>query len=68
MRSHFMLSVAACICAASISATNAQEMTPEMQQAMEFFGNSGNPEGKWIEGETFVPHVESAPHFKAAML
>ena len=68
MRSQFLLPFAACVCVASISATSAQEMTPEMQQAMEFFGNAGNPAGRWIEGEMFVPHVESAPHFNAAML
>ncbi len=45
-----------------------EQPTPEMQKAIELFGQAGNPEGRWIEGETMVPHVEAGSHFNAAML
>ncbi len=51
-----------------IEALAQDQPTPEMQKAIEFFGQAGNPEGRWIEGETMVPHVEAASHFNAAML
>ncbi len=51
-----------------IDALAQDQLTPEMQKAIEFFGQAGNPEGRWIEGETMVPHVEAASHFNAAML
>ena len=64
-----MTSVCAAIIVLATSIASAQQnMTPEMQKAMEFFGQAGNPEGRWIEGETMVPHVEAGPHFKASML
>ena len=41
---------------------------PELAKAMEFFSTAGIPGDKWIEGETMVPHVAPASHFKANML
>ncbi|MCK5498819.1 MAG: hypothetical protein KAI77_06440, partial [Gammaproteobacteria bacterium] len=55
--------------AMTISAVWAQDKpTPEMLQAKEFFGTAGIPGGRWIEGETMVPHVAPGKHFKANML
>jgi ribonuclease BN (tRNA processing enzyme) len=45
-----------------------QQPTPEMLKAKEFFGTAGIPGDRWIEGETMVPHVAPARHFKANML
>ena len=45
---------------------NAQD--PELAKAMEFFSTAGIPGDKWIEGETMVPYVAPASHFKANML
>jgi ribonuclease Z len=39
-----------------------------MLKAKEFFATAGIPGDKWIEGETMVPHVAPAKHFKANML
>jgi hypothetical protein len=46
--------------------TLAQE--EELKKAKEFFSTAGIPGDKWIEGETMVPHVAPAKHFKATML
>ena len=40
----------------------------ELQKAKEFFSTAGVPGGKWIEGETMVPHVAPASHHKATLL
>ena len=40
----------------------------ELQKAKEFFSTAGVPDGKWIEGETMVPHVAPASHHKATLL
>ena len=45
-----------------------QQPDPELLKAKEFFGTAGIPGDKWIEGETMVPHVSPATHFKSAML
>jgi ribonuclease Z len=46
----------------------AQEADPELLKAKEFFETAGNPDGKWVEGETMVPHVAPARHHKASLL
>jgi len=51
-----------------VSAVSAQEPDPELLKAAEFFEEAGVPGGKWIEGETMVPHVAPASHFNATML
>ena len=40
----------------------------ELKKAKEFFGTAGIPAGRWIEGETMVPHVAPARHHKATLL
>ena len=40
----------------------------ELQKAKEFFSTAGISGGKWIEGETMVPHVAPAKHHKATLL
>ncbi len=55
------------VCASSGVAV-AQSPDAEMLKAQEFFGSAGVPGDKWIEGETLVPHVAPAKHFKSAML
>ncbi len=50
------------------SAWAQQETDPELLKAKEFLGTAGIPGDKWIEGETMVPHVAPARHFKATML
>ncbi len=45
-----------------------QQPDPELLKAKEFFGTAGIPGDKWVEGETMVPHVSPAKHFKATML
>jgi ribonuclease BN (tRNA processing enzyme) len=45
-----------------------QQPTPEMLKAKEFFETAGTPGGRWIEGETMVPHVLAGKHFKTTML
>ena len=54
--------------AMTVSAMWAQEPDPELVKAAEFFEVAGAPGGKWIEGETMVPHVAPASHFNATML
>jgi hypothetical protein len=51
-----------------VSSAWAQDADPELLKAKEFFETAGNPEGKWIEGETMVPHVAPARHHKASLL
>jgi ribonuclease BN (tRNA processing enzyme) len=46
----------------------AQQPDAELQKAKEFLGVAGIPGDRWIEGETMVPHVAPARHFKATML
>jgi ribonuclease Z len=53
---------------ASGAATAQQQPSAEMQEAMEFFATAGNPDGRWIEGETMVPHVAPAAHHNASLL
>jgi len=50
------------------SAMTQPQPTPEMRKAMEFFTTAGDPNGRWIEGETMMPHVFPGNHFKATML
>ena len=45
-----------------------QEPDSELLKAKEFLGTAGIPGDKWIEGETMVPHIAPAKHFKSAML
>ncbi len=45
-----------------------QQPDPELLKAKEFLGTAGIPGDKWIEGETVVPHIAPAKHFKSAML
>ncbi len=45
-----------------------QEPSEEMKKAAQFFENAGAPQGKWTEGETFVPHVAPGSHFFATTL
>ena len=45
-----------------------QKPDPEVLKAKEFFGTAGIPGDKWIEGETMVPNIAPAKHFKSAML
>jgi ribonuclease BN (tRNA processing enzyme) len=44
------------------------EPGPELRQAKEFFETAGIPGKRWVEGETMVPHVAPAKHFKTTML
>jgi ribonuclease Z len=46
----------------------AQEPDPEALKIKEFFETAGVPGDRWIEGETMVPHVSPAPHFKSTLL
>ncbi len=46
----------------------AQSMTAEQRKAMEFFTQAGDPQGRWIEGETMYPNVFPGKHFSATML
>jgi len=46
----------------------AEEPTPAVKKAMEFFTTAGIPNGEWIEGETMFPNVAPGAHFKATML
>ena len=39
----------------------------ELTKAKEFFGTAGVPGDKWIEGETFYPHVAPGQHFFRAL-
>jgi ribonuclease BN (tRNA processing enzyme) len=39
----------------------------ELKKAKEFFGTAGVPGDKWIEGETFYPHVAPGQHFFRAL-
>ena len=48
--------------------TTVHGQNEELLKAKAFFETAGNPAGKWIEGETMMPHVFPAPHFKATML
>jgi len=41
---------------------------PELKKAKDFLEVAGNPGKRWIEGETMVPHVAPARHFKSTML
>jgi len=41
---------------------------PELKKAKEFFETAGIPGKRWVEGETMVPHVAPAKHFKTTML
>lgn len=52
----------------ALPASAQSQPDPELLKAKEFFSTAGNPEGRWIEGETMVPHVAPAGHFKATML
>ena len=45
-----------------------QEPDPELVKVKEFLGTAGIPGDKWIEGETMVPHIAPAKHFKSSML
>jgi ribonuclease BN (tRNA processing enzyme) len=45
-----------------------KQATPEMMKVKEFFATAGNPDGRWTEGETMVPHVFPGKHFNATML
>ena len=56
------------ICTLLVPLVWAQEADPELLKAKEFFETAGNPGGKWIEGETMVPHVAPARHHKASLL
>lgn len=40
----------------------------QLTKAKEFFATAGLPGDRWIEGETFAPHVQPARHFTATML
>jgi ribonuclease Z len=51
-----------------VSSAWAQDADPELLKAKEFFETAGNPDGKWVEGETMVPHVAPARHHKASLL
>ena len=46
----------------------AQEPSPELLKAQEFFGSAGIPGDKWKEGETMQPHVSPASHFNSSIL
>jgi len=54
--------------AAGPTASSGADQEAKMLQAMEFMTTAGNPAGRWIEGETFVPHVAPAAHFAASQL
>ena len=56
------------VCAFVVSIAWAQQPDPELLKAKEFFETAGIPGNRWIEGETMVPHVAPASHFKATML
>jgi ribonuclease Z len=56
------------VCAFVVSIAWAQQPDPEPLKAKEFFETAGIPGNRWIEGETIVPHVAPASHFKATML
>ena len=45
-----------------------QDPDPELVKAKEFFETAGIPGDRWVEGETMVPHIAPASHFKSAML
>ena len=47
---------------------SAQQPTPQMLKAKEFFETAGLPGDKWIEGETMHPHVTPSKNFHATML
>ncbi len=65
----FISAAALALYAMTVSAVWAQQETdPELLKAKEFLGTAGIPGDKWIEGETMVPHVAPARHFKSAML
>ena len=58
--------------ATAVSVVWAQQAQPEpdpkLKEAKAFFEVAGNPGKRWIEGETMVPHVAPAKHFKSTML
>ena len=58
--------------ATAVSVVWAQQTQPEpdpkLKEAKAFFEVAGNPGKRWIEGETMVPHVAPAKHFKSTML
>ena len=64
----FILGVIGFAAGAAIAQELPADLPPEMREAAEFFSTAGNPAGRWTEGETFVPHVAPAQHFKATML
>ncbi len=66
MRWKTVLPVLGLLVAVLVSAEPAPD--PRLLQAKEFFGTAGNPEGRWTEGETMVPHVAPASHFQATMI
>jgi ribonuclease BN (tRNA processing enzyme) len=69
-RNAFWVAAAVACIAGAVSVVWAQQTqpSPEMLKAKEFFGTVGIPGQRWIEGETMVPHVAPANHFKATML
>ena len=44
------------------------QMTPAQKKALEFFSTAGDPQGRWIEGETMYPDIFPGKHFNATML
>ena len=71
-RKAFWLAAAVVGIAGAVSVVWAQQTktqpNPEVLKAKEFFEVAGNPDDKWIEGETIIPHVAPGSHFKATML
>ena len=54
--------------AMTVTVVQAQQPDPELVKAKEFFETAGIPGDRWVEGETMVPHIAPAKHFKSAML
>ena len=64
MKKHALKLVASAAVGVCILSGNAFSQDDEMKKAMDFFSNAGIPGDRWTEGETMVPHVAPAPHFK----
>jgi hypothetical protein len=71
MKRRALWAAAALACLAGVvSVVWAQQAhpNPELKKAKAFFETAGVPGKRWVEGETMVPHVAPAKHFRATML
>jgi ribonuclease Z len=58
----------AVLAASLLAGAQAHAQQSQAEIAKEFLSTAGNPNGRWIEGETMEPHVAPGAHFERSML